>query len=168
MRRGHLYKQAQALGCNKIALAHHYNDVVETILMGMLYGAQVQTMMPKLHSRNFPGMELIRPMYLIRERDVLALRDRHGFTFIRCGCPLNDCPVDPLNPANHNASKRGATKRLIAALKQEHPAVEACIFNAVRRVNLSTVLGYTKDGVGHSFLDDYEKNRQDTDGEPPV
>ncbi|MDR1262753.1 MAG: hypothetical protein LBK46_04595 [Oscillospiraceae bacterium] len=155
MRRGHLYKQAQEMGCNKIALAHHYNDAVETVLMGLLYGAQVQTMMPKLHSKNYPGMELIRPLYLVREQDVLAWRERHGLTFLRCGCPLNDCPIDPLNPANHNASKRGETKRLIAQIKKTHPAVEQCIFKAVHQVNLNTLPGYIQDGRLQRFTDTY-------------
>ncbi|GHU65114.1 hypothetical protein FACS1894184_00270 [Clostridia bacterium] len=158
MRRGHLYKQAQELGCNKIALAHHYNDAVETVLMGLLYGAQVQTMMPKLRSKNFSGMELIRPLYLLREQDVLVWRERHDMAFLRCGCPLNDCPIDPLNPANHNASKRGETKRLIAQIKKTHPAVEQCIFKAVHQVNLDTLPGYIQNGKLRRFTDDYEVN----------
>lgn len=158
MRRGHLYKEAQNLGCNKIALAHHYNDAVETVLMGLLYGAQVQTMMPKLHSKNFPGMELIRPLYLVKEKDVLAWRERYGLTFLRCGCPLNDCPIDPLTPSNHNATKRGETKRLIAQIKQTHPAVEQCIFKAVHQVNLNTLPGYIQDGKLHKFTDSYGRN----------
>ncbi|MDR1570072.1 MAG: tRNA 2-thiocytidine biosynthesis protein TtcA [Oscillospiraceae bacterium] len=153
MRRGHLYKEAQELGCNKIALAHHYNDVVETILMGMLYGAQIQTMMPKLRSKNFPGMELIRPLYLVREPDVIAWRDRHGLTCLKCGCPMNMCAVDP---NNRNASKRGETKRLIAELKKTHPAVEQCIFQSVHRVNLNTIIGYVQDGTPRRFTDDYD------------
>ncbi|MDR1599425.1 MAG: hypothetical protein LBS11_06100 [Oscillospiraceae bacterium] len=156
MRRGHLYKKAQELGCNKIALAHHYNDAVETVLMGLLYGAQVQTMMPKLRSKNFEGMELIRPLYLVREKDVLAWRERHGMRFLRCGCPMNDCPVDPMNPANHNASKRGEVKRLIEQLKRTHPTVEQCIFKAVHQVNLGTLPGYVVGGKLVRFTDGYD------------
>ena len=154
MRRGHLYKEAQSLGCNKIALAHHYNDVVETILMGMLYGAQIQTMMPKLRSKNFQGMELIRPMYLVREKDVIAWRDRHGLSCLRCGCPMNSCALDY---SNRNASKRGETKRLIAELAKTHPSVEACIFQSVHHVNLNTVIGYVRDGNKHMFTDHYDE-----------
>lgn len=158
MRRGYLYKEAQLLGCNKIALAHHYDDVVETIFMGMTYGAQIQTMMPKLHSKNFNGMELIRPLYLVRERDIIAWRDRHGLACINCGCPMNSCSLDY---RNRNASKRGETKRLLAELAKKHPAIYDCIFRSVHRVNLSTVVGYIKDGMEHSFLEDYDSALSD-------
>ncbi len=152
MRRGHLYKQAQALGCNKIALGHHYDDVIETILMGMLYGGQVQTMMPKLHSTNFPGMELIRPMYLIREEDVKRWRDYNDLHFIQCACRFTDtcstCGGD-------SSSKRLEIKRLIQELKKGNPQVEANIFRSMEHINLGTVIAW-KDSKGtHHFLDEY-------------
>lgn len=154
MRRGHLYKKAQELGCNKIALGHHYDDVIETILMGMLYGAQVQTMMPKLHSTNFEGMELIRPMYLIREEDIKKWRDYNGLHFIQCACKFTDtcttCAAD-----GRSVSKRQEVKNLIAELKKVNPYVESNIFRSVENVNLDTVIGYKKDGVEHSFLEKY-------------
>lgn len=156
MRRGHLYNKAKELGCNKIALGHHYDDVIETILMGMLYGAQVQTMMPKLHSTNFEGMELIRPMYLIREDDIKAWRDYNDLYFIQCACKFTEtCTTCGENGAN--PSKRQEVKKLIRELKQTNPFVEGNIFKSVENVNLSTVIAY-KDGNGkHSFLDTYDK-----------
>ena len=155
MRRGHLYHFAQELGCNKIALGHHYDDVIETILMGMLYGAQVQTMMPKLHSTNFEGMELIRPMYLIRENDIKRWRDYNGLNFIRCACKFTDDCTTCSN--EENRSKRVEIKELIAKLKEKNPEVEQHIFKSVENVNLGTVIAYKdKDGV-HHFLDNYDK-----------
>ncbi|MCQ2557836.1 MAG: ATPase [Oscillospiraceae bacterium] len=155
MRRGYLYSQAKALGCNKIALGHHYDDVIETILMGMLWGGQVQTMMPKLHSTNFEGMELIRPMYLIREEDIIRWRDYNGLHFIQCACKFTDtcssCREDGVS-----VSKRMETKKLIASLKKINPFVESNIFRSVENVNLSTVIAYKKDGVVHRFTDDYD------------
>ena len=154
MRRGHLYHFAQQLGCNKIALGHHYDDVIETILMGMLYGAQVQTMMPKLHSTNFAGMELIRPMYLIRESDIKRWRDYNNLSFIRCACKFTD---DCVSCNNEARSKRAEIKELIARLKENNPEVEQHIFKSVENVNLSTVIAYKdSDGV-HHFLDGYDK-----------
>ena len=155
MRRGHLYHYAKELGCNKIALGHHYDDVIETILMGMLYGAQVQTMMPKLHSTNFEGMELIRPMYLIRENDIKRWRDSNGLNFIRCACKFTD---DCLSCNNEEIrSKRVEIKELIAELKKKNPEVEQHIFKSVENVNLSTLIAYKdRDGV-HHFLDNYDK-----------
>ena len=154
MRRGYLYSHAKELGCNKIALGHHYDDVIETILMGMLYGAQVQTMMPKLHSTNFEGMELIRPLYLIRESDVCAWRDYNELRFLRCACHFTET-CESVDENGISASKRLEIKKLIAALKKDNPFVESNIFNSVECVNLNTVIGYKKDGVRHSFLDDY-------------
>ena len=155
MRRGHLYHFAQQLGCNKIALGHHYDDVIETILMGMLYGAQIQTMMPKLHSTNFEGMELIRPMYLIREHDIKRWRDYNGLNFIRCACKFTDDCTTCSN--EENRSKRVEIKELIAQLKQKNPEVEQHIFKSVENVNLGTVIAYKdKDGV-HHFLDKYDE-----------
>ncbi len=156
MRRGYLYSKAKALGCNKIALGHHYDDVIETILMGMMYGAQVQTMMPKLHSTNFEGMELIRPMYLIREDDIKHWRDYNDLHFLQCGCRFTDtcttCQAD-----GSVTSKRQEIKNLIRDLKKVNPYIESNIFRSVENVNLSTIIAYKKDGVEHHFLEDYDK-----------
>ncbi len=156
MRRGHLYSQAKKLGCNKIALGHHYDDVIETILMGMLYGGQVQTMMPKLHSTNFPGMELIRPMYLIREEDIRRWRDYNDLHFLQCACRFTEqhtfCKSD-----GSSDSKRMEIKALIARLKETNPFVEGNIFKSVENVNLSTVIAYKENGVRHHFLEHYEE-----------
>lgn len=156
MRRGHLYAKAKELGCNKIALGHHYDDVIETILMGMLFGGQVQTMMPKVKSQNFEGMELIRPMYLIREDDIKQWRDFYKLTFIQCACKFTDtCTAEGCLSSN-TGSKRKQTKELIAALKKNDPQVEQNIFKSVENVNLSTVVAYKdKEGKRHSFLDEY-------------
>ena len=154
MRRGHLYSKAKELGFNKIALGHHYDDVIETILMGMLYGAQMQTMMPKLHSTNFEGMELIRPLYLIREDDIKKWRDSNDLHFIQCACKFTDtCSTC----GGENTSKRVEVKNLIRQLKETNPFVESNIFKSVENVNLSTVIAYKKDGVKHHFLDDYDR-----------
>ena len=161
MRRGHLYSKAKELGCNKIALGHHYDDVIETILMGMLYGAQVQTMMPKLHSTNFPGMELIRPMYLIREADIKSWRDANDLRFIQCACHFTDT-CTTCDPDGRTVSKRMEIKRLIAELKKVNPAVEANIFRSMENVNLNTVISYKQNGVTHSFLDEYDTRRDKT------
>ena len=154
MRRGYLYNFAKELGCNKIALGHHYDDVIETILMGMLYGAQIQTMMPKLHSTNFEGMELIRPLYLIREDDIKAWRDYNDLRFIQCACKFTDTCTTCNN--EENQSKRVEIKQLIAEIKKKNPYVEAHIFKSVENVNIETVIAYKKDGVKHSFLEGYE------------
>lgn len=156
MRRGYLYNFARQLGCNKIALGHHYDDVIETILMGMLHGAQIQTMMPKLHSTNFDGMELIRPLYLIREDDIKAWRDYNDLHFIQCACRFTDTCTSCNNGQNH--SKRQETKLLIRELKKSNPDVEKCIFKSVENVQLNTVIAYKKDGIKHSFLDEYDDN----------
>lgn len=153
MRRGYLYHKAQELGCNKIALGHHYDDVIETILMGMLYGAQVQTMMPKLHSTNFEGMELIRPLYLVREDDIKKWRDYNDLHFIQCACKFTDTCT---TCGGENASKRVEVKNLIRQLKETNPFVESNIFKSVENVNLSTIVAYKKDGEKHHFLDDYD------------
>lgn len=154
MRRGYLYNFAQQMGCNKIALGHHYDDVIETILMGMLYSAQVQTMMPKLHSTNFEGMELIRPMYLIREDDIKSWRDYNDLHFIQCACKFTDTCTTCNN--EENQSKRMEIKKLIAELKKTNPFVEGNIFKSVENVNLDTVVGYKTKGVRHNFLDTYD------------
>lgn len=154
MRRGHLYSRARELCCNKIALGHHYDDVIETILMGMLYGGQIQTMMPKLHSTNFEGMELIRPLYLVREADIKHWRDYNGLKFLQCACRFTESCAG-LAPDEAAASKRQEIKQLIAELVRGNPYVEANIFKSVEHVNLNTVIAYKQDGVTHHFLDRY-------------
>lgn len=158
MRRGYLYSKAKELGCNKIALGHHYDDVIETILMGMLYGGQVQTMMPKLHSTNFPGMELIRPMYLIREADIKHWRDYNSLRFLQCACRFTE-RSEISNADGSNLSKRQEVKELISRLKEINPFVEGNIFKSVENVNLSTVIAYKKDGVRHHFLEEYDRGQ---------
>lgn len=151
MRRGFLYSKAKELGCNKIALGHHYDDVIETILMGMLYGAQVQTMMPKLHSTNFDGMELIRPMYLIREKDIKHWRDYNGLRFLQCACRFTADVTDKVIE-----SKRQEVKELIERLCETDEQIAGNIFKSVENVNLSTIIAYKdKDGNKHNFKDDY-------------
>lgn len=154
MRRGHLYHQAKELGCNKIALGHHYDDVIETILMGMLYGAQVQTMMPKLHSTNFEGMELIRPMYLIREKDIEHWRDYNHLSFLQCACHFTETCCTSAEDSD-TASKRMEIKKLIAELKKINPYIEGNIFKSVENVNVDTVIAYKKHGTKHHFLEEY-------------
>ncbi len=154
MRRGHLYHMAQSLGCNKIALGHHFDDVIETILMGMLYGGQVQTMMPRIKSSHFEGMELIRPMYLVREEDIIKWRDTYGLNFLQCACHFTEENFDKIG--KENTSKRKEVKRIIKELKALNPQVEANIFRSVENVNLSTIIAYKdKDGHRHHFLDDF-------------
>ncbi len=154
MRRGYLYSKAKELGCNKIALGHHYDDVIETILMGMIHGAQIQTMMPKLHSTNFEGMELIRPLYLVREADICAWRDYNDLHFLQCACHFTDT-CTTCHEDGTTSSKRLETKKLIAELKKTNPFIESNIFKSVENVNLDTVIEYKKDGVRHNFLDEY-------------
>lgn len=154
MRRGHLYHRAKQLGCNKIALGHHYDDVIETILMGMLYGAQIQTMMPKLHSTNFPGMELIRPMYMVREDDIKAWRDFYGLQFLQCACKFTE--QNNARGTGDANSKRLEIKELIRELKKKNQYVEGNIFASVENVNLSTVIAYKERGVRHNFLEWYD------------
>ncbi len=154
MRRGHLYNFAKEQGCNKIALGHHYDDVIETILMGMLYGAQIQTMMPKLHSTNFEGMELIRPLYLVREDDIKAWRDYNNLHFIQCACKFTDTCTTCNN--EETRSKRVEIKELIKTLKKTNPMVEKHIFRSVENVNLDTVIAYKQNGEKHSFLERYD------------
>lgn len=153
MRRGHLYSKAKELGCNKIALGHHYDDVIETILMGMLYGAQIQTMMPKLHSTNFAGMELIRPLYLIREADIIHWMKYNQLHFIQCACRFTEHCASC--GGSEKSSKRDEVKQLIHELALKAPIIEKNIFKSVENVNLNTVIAYKKDGVKHHFLDDY-------------
>lgn len=152
MRRGHLYNQAKMMGCNKMALGHHYDDVIETILMSMLYAGQVQTMMPKLHSTNFDGMELIRPMYLIREDEIKRWRDYNNLTFLQCACKFTEnCAVNE----KENLSKRLEIKNMIREMKKINPQVESNIFKSVENVNLDTVIAYKKNSVKHNFLECY-------------
>ncbi|MCR4786864.1 MAG: tRNA 2-thiocytidine biosynthesis TtcA family protein [Lachnospiraceae bacterium] len=154
MRRGALYSKAKENGCNKIALGHHYDDVIETILMGMLYGGQIQTMMPKLHSVNFPGMELIRPLYLIREESIKKWAAHNDLQFIGCACRLTEA-MEAKDP--HMDSKRAEIKELIRRLHEVNGYTEANIFKSVENVNLSTIIAYKKDGKVHHFLDDYDR-----------
>lgn len=156
MRRGYLYKKAQELGCNKIALGHHFNDVIETTVMSMFYGSQLQAMPPKLHSTNFPGMELIRPMYLIREADIKAWRDRNDLHFIQCACHFTDT-CTTCDPNGRTVSKRMEIKQLIAQLKKINPSVESNIFRSMENVNLNTVISYKQGDQVHSFLDRYDE-----------
>ncbi len=153
MRRGYLYKYAQSLGCNKIALGHHYDDVIETILMGMLYGGQVQTMMPKLRSTNYEGMELIRPMYLIREKDIIHWCKYNDLEFLQCACKFTEINADN---NKENTSKRKEIKNLIAELKNTNPQVESNIFRSVENVNIDTVITYKQNDVKHNFLETYD------------
>lgn len=153
MRRGHLYKKAQDLGCNKIALGHHFNDVIETTLLGMFYGSQIQSMPPKLHSTNFEGMELIRPMYCIHEDAIIAWQKYNGLEFIQCACRFTE------NCENGTGdSKRQEIKQLIKELKKTNPNIEKSIFNSIHSVCLDTMVGYKSNGIEHSFLDNYESS----------
>lgn len=157
MRRGHLYKTAQELGCNKIALGHHFDDVIETILMGMLYGSQVQTMMPKIHSENFEGMQLIRPLYMVRESDIIHWQQHNGLQFIQCACRFTE------NTAKSNDgvgdSKRQEIKLLLKKLREVNPAIDMNIFRSVENVNLQTIISYHKGDEYHHFLDDFDEGR---------
>lgn len=155
MRRGYLYSKAKELGCNKIALGHHFDDVIETILMSMLYGGQVETMMPKLHSTNFEGMQIIRPMYYIREAEIKHWAAYNGLSFIQCACRFTDT-CTTCNPNGETRSKRQAVKRLIAQIAANDPQIEMNIFRSVENVNLNKIVSYKSDGVVHSFLDGYE------------
>ena len=156
MRRGWLYAKARELGCNKIALGHHFDDVIETILMSMLYGAQVNTMMPKLHSTNFPGMELIRPLYLVREADILSWKEENGLRFLQCACRFTEriAREKALEEEVHS-SKRQEVKELIRKLEKGNPGVAKNIFRSVENVNLDACIGYVKNGKRHRFLEEY-------------
>lgn len=152
MRRGHLYKAAQDFGCNKIALGHHFNDVIETTLLGMFYGSQIQSMPPKLHSTNFKGMELIRPMYCIHEDAIIAWQKYNGLEFIQCACRFTE------NCENGTGdSKRQEIKQLIKELKKTSPNIEKSIFNSIHSVCLDTMVGYKSNGAEHSFLENYDE-----------
>ena len=147
LRRGWLYKNAQELGCNKIALGHHFDDVIETILMGMLYGSQIQTMMPKLHSENY-NVQLIRPLYLIREADIIRWTEYNSLSFIQCAC---------MTTKDEGSSKRAEIKQLLRQLRAVNPAVDMNIFRSVENVNLQTLISYHRGGNSHHFLDDFDE-----------
>ena len=151
MRRGFLYDRAQELGCNKIALGHHFSDVIETTLMGMLWGAQIQAMLPKLHSTNFEGMELIRPLYKVHEDAIIAWARYNSLSFLACACIMTENAA-----VDENASKRRQTKSLIRELKKDCPDVEKNIFNSIHKANIDTMVGYKHLGVQHSFLETYD------------
>ena len=153
MRRGYLYSNAQRLGCNKIALGHHFDDVIETILMGMMYSGKIETMMPKLHSKNFEGMELIRPMYMVKEADIIAWKEYNDLQFIQCACRFTENCTMCDNGGG--GSKREEMKKLIKKLRLTSDVIDINIFRSIHNINLNTVIGYHKDGVESSFLDDY-------------
>ena len=153
MRRGYLYRKAQELGCNKIALGHHFDDVIETILMGMLYGAQMQTMMPKLHSKSHKGMELIRPLYYVKEADIIRWKERNNLDFIQCACKFTE-HYTMCNNAD-GSSKRKEMKELINNLRSIYDKVDMNIYNSTKNVNLSTIISYVKNGEVHHFMDEY-------------
>lgn len=153
MRRGNLYKTAQSLGCNKIALGHHFDDVIETILMGMLYGSQIQTMMPKIHSENYADMQLIRPLYLVRESEIIKWQQRNRLHFIQCACRLTESSAAD---DNGGESKRKEIKQLLEQLRAVSPAIDMNIFRSVENVNLRTLISYHDGGQYHHFLDDYD------------
>lgn len=150
MRRGYLYHNAQELGCNKIALGHHFDDVIETILMSMIYGAEMRTMMPKLRSTNFDGMELIRPLYLVKEEDILSWKAHNDLRFLQCACRFTADVAD-----QHKDSKRLEMKRLISALRKVNVQTDINIFRSAQNANLDALIGYKKDNVKHRFLEEY-------------
>ena len=154
MRRGYLYKKAQEMGCNKIALGHHRDDVIETVVMSMFYGSQLQCMIPKLHSTHYEGMELIRPLYCVREEDILRWSRRNSLDFIRCACKVTERIAHSEDGSGE--SKRQEIKLLIRELKKKNPNIENSIFNAVHDVHLDTFPGYRSAGEGHTFLERYE------------
>lgn len=155
MRRGHLYSKAKELGCNKIALGHHFSDVIETTVMAMFYGSQLQAMMPKLHSRNFEGMELIRPLYCVNEESIIAWKNYNDLEFIQCACRFTENCTACDNGGG--GSKRQEIKTLIRRLKRDNPGIEKSIFNSIHSVCLDTFPGYKADGEEHSFLENYMK-----------
>lgn len=152
MRRGHLYNKARELGCNKIALGHHFDDVIETTLLSIIYGAEVKTMMPKLYSDNFKGLELIRPMYLIKEKDIIAWSKYNNLKFLNCACKMT---IE--SSKIEETSKRKEIKRLIDNLRKNNQYVDYNIFKSMQNINLTQVLGYKKDDLEYFFLDDYDK-----------
>lgn len=155
MRRGHLYKEAQALGCNKIALGHHFSDVIETTVMALFYSSQLQAMMPKLHSTNYQGMELIRPLYCVHEDDIIRFKNYNGLSFLDCACRFTESVKHSEDGISQ--SKRAETKALIKSLKKNNPNIEKSIFSALHAVHLDTFPAYKTKGAYHSFLEDYDK-----------
>ena len=153
MRRGYLYSKAQELGCNKIALGHHFDDVIETTLLSLFYGAEVKTMLPKLHSENFKGIELIRPLYLVKEKDIISWVKSNELTFLNCACRF----TERNNNQDDDSGKRVEMKELIKHMRKSNPNIDHNLFTSLANINLDAVLGYRKDGVLHSFLDDYEE-----------
>ena len=160
MRRGHLYANAKALGCNKIALGHHFDDVIETILMSMLYGAQVNTMMPKLHSTNFEGMELIRPLYKVKEDDILAWKEANHLRFLQCACRFTESFS---HEEEVHSSKRQEMKELIRKFRAINPHIDTNIFKSVENINLDACIGYVLHGERHHFLEEYDREDTKTD-----
>ena len=158
MRRGYLYEKAKELGCNKIALGHHFDDVIETILMGMFYGSQMQTMMPKVCSTSHPGMELIRPLYFVREEDIIAWRDKNELDFIQCACKFTE--EYNMRQNQGDVSKREEMKQLIKEMKKKYDKIDINIFNSVQNVNLDTIISYRKGDEFHHFLDDYGNKKE--------
>ena len=154
MRRGCLYGKARELGCNKIALGHHFNDVIETTVMGMLWGGQLQGMIPKLHSKNFPGMELIRPLYRVHEEDIIAWKNAHELSFIQCACRFTENCT--LCDNGGGGSKRQEVKQLLKRLNRDGGKVEKNVFNAIHTLQFDTFPGWKKDGEAHSFLETYD------------
>ena len=161
MRRGHLYKKAQQLGCNKIALGHHFNDVIETTVMSMFYGSQLQAMPPKLHSTNFPGMTLIRPLYCIREEDILAWCRYNGLEFIQCACRFTENMT--VSACGSSSSKRQETKLLLRQLSKTNPNIENSIFRSIHAVALDTMPGFKTEGQEHSFLERFDRIQEQLD-----
>lgn len=163
MRRGHLYRKAKELGCNKIALGHHFDDVVETILIGMLYGSQMQTMMPKLHSTFHEGMELIRPLYYVKEENIIKWKEKNDLYFIQCACKVTEnYSKDGEN--KEVGSKREEMKKLLKQLRSVYDKVDMNIYNSTKNVNLNTIISYVKDGEVHHFMDDYDKKGEEKNG----
>lgn len=153
MRRGYLYNKAKELGCNKIALGHHFNDVIETTLLSMFYGSEIKTMMPKLHSDNFEGIELIRPLYLVEEDSIISWRNTNNLTFINCACKF----TEKISKEDDTTSKRKEMKELIKKLKETNPSIDRNIFISMNNINLNCVLGTKNNGKYKSFLEDYDK-----------
>lgn len=163
MRRGHLYRKAKELGCNKIALGHHFDDVVETILMGMLYGSQMQTMMPKLHSTFHEGMELIRPLYYVKEENIIKWKEKNDLYFIQCACKVTENYSKDVEN-KEVGSKREEMKKLLKQLRSVYDKVDMNIYNSTKNVNLNTIISYVKDGEVHHFMDDYDKKGEEKNG----
>ena len=153
MRRGYLYNKAKELGCNKIALGHHFDDVIETTLLSMFYGSEIKTMMPKLHSENYEGLELIRPLYLVKEQAIISWKNYNDLTFLNCACRFTEaCDI-----SDENLSKRKEMKNLIKELRKVNPNIDNNIFTSLNNVNLNCILGTKNNGIYKSFLDNYDK-----------